>query len=152
MRTHFFPHPHFTWLFISPLLFTHAYICLCCIKDVIRRRSRCFPPTPPPTPRPFIFLFTPIPPELTAEKKSAGGGKICICYITFLCNDDGKRKSVCPPPTPSHICPIVRLFSLFYDCAVAALVTSPWQPLYSVCVCACVAVAPHMPSLGVCSC
>lgn len=97
-KPHFFFHPHFTRLF-SPLLSTHT--CLCCMKDVIQHRSsRCLLASSPHSlVSPHVFTLMA---SLHSGEKSAGGGwvgGICICYVTFLCNN---KKSAPPPRPPSR--------------------------------------------------
>lgn len=94
-RPHFFSHPHFTWLF-SPLLSTHAYICLCCIKGVIQRRSRFLH-------RRFHFISSLSSLRSTAEKSLPGGKNLHLLHHIFV-QPRWQQKQCDPPlgPPPPH--------------------------------------------------
>lgn len=161
------PHIHFTVYQDAPAFFLTLisrgcsrrscplmHICLCCIKDVSQRRSRCVLAD--------LSLSLHSHPLDRQRKKVWGVGGGSASVTSHFCPTTATNSA---PPPLSHICPFVRLFSLFYDCAVAALVTSPWQPPVStlsaahfkVCVFVCVCVVhcdapppPKIPLLRVC--
>ena len=82
----------------------------------------------------------------SAEKnESCGDTKSCICCITFFVLTEKFRVS-----SPLPICPLVRLFSLFYDCAPVAVspchhgnLLSLLLATHTVCVSVCSVVTPR---------
>lgn len=85
--------------------------------------------------------------NLPKKNESCGDTKSCICCITIFVLTEKFRVS-----SPLPICPLVRLFSLFYDCAQVAVspchhgnLLSLLLATHTVCVCVsvCSAVTPR---------
>lgn len=92
--------------------------------------------------------------NLPKKNESCGDTKSCICCITFFVLTEKFRVS-----SPLPICPLVRLFSLFYDCAQVAVspchlgnLLSLLLATHTVCVCVCVQCShSQIPLLSVCN-